>query len=70
MGKGGVIVDSAMDFTGSVAGSAAPPEVIDTLCLISVRYIGLDGRLHEGQFVIHRELAPDRLLEIGEWFWE
>jgi peptidoglycan L-alanyl-D-glutamate endopeptidase CwlK len=59
MAAGGVIVDCAMDFTGSVVGTAAPREVIETLCLISVRYFGFDGRLHEGQLVVHRELASD-----------
>lgn len=59
MAKDAVIVDSAMDFTGSVAGTAAPREVIAALCLISVRYIGFDGRLHEGQLVVHRERAKD-----------
>jgi peptidoglycan L-alanyl-D-glutamate endopeptidase CwlK len=48
MVKGSVIVDSVMDFSGSVAGTAAPPEVIEALCLISIRYIGFDGCLHEG----------------------
>jgi peptidoglycan L-alanyl-D-glutamate endopeptidase CwlK len=55
----GVIVDSAMDFVQSVAGTAAPPEVLDRLCLIDVRYCGFDGRLHKGQLVIHRELAGE-----------
>jgi peptidoglycan L-alanyl-D-glutamate endopeptidase CwlK len=57
--KGGVIVDSAMDFAASLAGTVAPSEVIEVLCLISVRYVGFDGRLHEGQLVVHRELASD-----------
>ena len=59
MAEGGVIVDSAMDFSGVIAGTAAPREVIEALCLISVRYVGFDGRLHEGQLVVHRELAAD-----------
>ena len=59
MAEGGVIVDSAMDFAGSVVGMAAPREVIEALCLISVGYVGFDGRLHEGQLVVHRELASD-----------
>lgn len=59
MAEGGVIVDSAMDFPGVIAGTAAPREVIEALCLISVRYVGFDGRLHEGQLVVHRELAAD-----------
>ncbi len=70
--KGGVIVDSAMDFTESVAGTEAPHEIIETLCLISLRYVGFDGRLHEGQLLVHRELAPDleaifALVEISEF---
>ncbi len=64
MAEGGVIVDSAMDFPGVIAGTAAPREVIEALCLISVRYLGFDGRLHEGQLVVHRELAAD----LGEIF--
>jgi peptidoglycan L-alanyl-D-glutamate endopeptidase CwlK len=59
MAKGGVIVDSVMDFAGSVAGTAAPREVVEALCLMSVRYVGFDGCLHEGQLVVHRELAAD-----------
>jgi hypothetical protein len=59
MAKGGVIMDSAMDFAGSVAGTTAPREVVEVLCLISVRYVGFDGRLHQGQLVVHRELAAD-----------
>ena len=59
MADSGVIVDSAMDFPEVIAGTAAPREVIETLCLIPVRYIGFDGRRHEGQLVVHRELAAD-----------
>ena len=54
-----VIVDSAMDFPGVIAGTAAPREVTGALCLISVRYVGFDGRLHEGQLVVHQEVAAD-----------
>jgi len=59
MAEGGVIVDSEMDFAGSVAGAETPREVIEALCLISVRYVGFDSRLHEGQLLVHRELAAD-----------
>ena len=64
MAERGVIVDSAMDFPEVIAGTAAPREVIESLCLICVRYVGFDGRLHEGQLVVHRELAAD----LGEIF--
>ncbi|MDP1992241.1 MAG: M15 family metallopeptidase [Syntrophales bacterium] len=64
MAEGGVIVDSAMDFPGGIVGTSAPLEVIEVLCLISVRYVGFDGRRYEGQLVVHRELAAD----LGEIF--
>jgi peptidoglycan L-alanyl-D-glutamate endopeptidase CwlK len=64
MTEDGVIVDSAMDFPEVIAGTAAPREIIEALCLITVRYVGFDDRLHEGQLVIHRELAAD----LGEIF--
>jgi hypothetical protein len=55
----GAVVDSAMDFAAAVAGTAAPPEALEDLCLIDVRYRGFDGRLHLGQLVVHRELAAE-----------
>jgi peptidoglycan L-alanyl-D-glutamate endopeptidase CwlK len=64
MVDGGVIVDSGMDFAGAIAGTAAPREVLETLCLIDVRYAGFDGRRHRGQLVVHRDLVTD----VGEIF--
>ncbi len=59
-----LIVDSAMDFDGAVEGTAAPQELLKTLRVIAVRYRGFDGRLHQGQLVVHQDLAA----EIGEIF--
>ncbi len=59
MADGGVIVDSALDFAGAVAGTAAPPEVLADLRLVTVRYHGFDNLLHEGQLVVHRALAAE-----------
>lgn len=59
MADGEVIVESAMAFAEAVAGTAAAREVVETLCLIDVRYRGFDGRLHVGQLVAHRDLAAD-----------
>jgi peptidoglycan LD-endopeptidase CwlK len=59
MAERGVIVDSAMEFSEAIAGTAAPREVIVPLSLISVRYVGFEGLLHEGQLVVHRELAVE-----------
>jgi peptidoglycan L-alanyl-D-glutamate endopeptidase CwlK len=54
-----VIVDSEMDFAGAVAGTEAPREVIGRLCLIDVRYMGFDDRLHLGQILAHRNLEME-----------
>jgi hypothetical protein len=64
MADDALIVDSAMDFDSAVAGTSAPQELLKTLRLIAVRYRGFDGRLHQGQLVVHRDLAA----EIGEIF--
>jgi peptidoglycan LD-endopeptidase CwlK len=55
----GMIVDSALDFARAVAGTVAPREILDSLCLMDVRYCGFDGHRHQGQLVIHRELAEE-----------
>jgi peptidoglycan L-alanyl-D-glutamate endopeptidase CwlK len=59
----GVIVDSDLAFALAVEGTAAPQQVLESLCLIDVCYCGFDGRRHKGQLVVHRDLAPD-LLEL------
>jgi peptidoglycan L-alanyl-D-glutamate endopeptidase CwlK len=59
MADDAVIVDSALDFAGAVAGTAAPREVAEGLCLVAVRHHGFDGRLHEGQLVVHQDLAAE-----------
>lgn len=59
MSERGVIVDSAMEWAEAVAGSAAPPEILERLCLIDIRYRGFDGRLHAGQLVVCRELGEE-----------
>jgi peptidoglycan LD-endopeptidase CwlK len=59
MAGDGVITDSAMDFVEAVAGVKAPREILEALCLIDVRHFGFDGRLHQGQLVIHRDLAAE-----------
>jgi len=54
-----VIVDSRMSFAEATSGTAAPPELIDQLYLLDVRYFSFDGRLHEGQLVVNRRLAKE-----------
>lgn len=61
---GGRIVDGAMNFRQAVFGSAAPPEILEKLCLLDVRHTGFDGLPHRGQLLLHRDLVA----EIGELF--
>jgi peptidoglycan LD-endopeptidase CwlK len=53
------IIDSRMTFQETTAGTNAPREIIDKLCLVDVRYRAFDGRLHQGQLVIHQEVKTD-----------
>jgi len=53
------IVDSGMTFEEATAGTRAPREVIDRMCLLDVRYRAFDGRLHQGQLIIHQEVKGD-----------
>ena len=48
-----------MDFETAMAGTEAPREIVTSLCLIDVRCLGFDGDSHQGQLVIHRDLAAD-----------
>lgn len=59
MARADRIVDSAMGIGEALAGTKAPPEAIRDLCLIAVPYIAFDSRFHEGQLVVHRELAQE-----------
>ena len=53
------IIDSRMTFEEATAGTSAPRKIIDELCLVDVRYRAFDGRLHQGQLVIHQEVKAD-----------
>jgi hypothetical protein len=53
------IVDSRMTFDEATAGTRAPREIIGKLCLVEVRYRAFDGRLHQGQLIVHQEVKTD-----------
>ncbi|MEQ8152878.1 MAG: M15 family peptidase, partial [Smithellaceae bacterium] len=59
-----VIIDSALSFGDAVAGTIAPDEIIDTLAFLDVFYYSFDGKKHQGQIVVNRELEDD----VGEIF--
>jgi len=65
MADDAVIVDCDLDFARAVAGTSAPQEILEALRLIEVRYRGFDGRLHQGQLVVQRDLAG----EVQDLFW-
>jgi hypothetical protein len=52
-------VDSAMSFSEAIEGTTAPLEVIDMLSMIDVYYYSFDGRKHQGQIIVNRELEDD-----------
>lgn len=54
-----VIVDSDMTFKEAIKGTKAPKNVIDSLALLNVEYYSTDGKLHEGQLVINKEVKKD-----------
>ncbi len=36
-----------------------PPEILQALVLIDVKFFGFDGQTHEGQIVVHQDLEKD-----------
>lgn len=54
-----IIIDSGMSFQEAMAGTQAPPEVVERLCLLDVTYISFDGNRHRGQLVVHRSVRQD-----------
>jgi peptidoglycan L-alanyl-D-glutamate endopeptidase CwlK len=60
-----VIIDCQMTFEESIKGTKAPQDVIDDLSLIDVQYYSFDGKLHQGQIVVHNDVKKD-VIEIFE----
>jgi len=54
-----VIVDSRLSFPEALAGIGAPLAIIDFLSLLEVMYYSFDGRLHQGQLVVHGRLREE-----------
>jgi hypothetical protein len=63
-GNAGFVVDSALTFQEAVAGTAAPRDVLGSLRLLAVEYLGFDGLRHRGQLVVHEALEA----EVGDLF--
>lgn len=54
-----IIIDSRYTFSEAVAGASAPQSIIDELELIDITYISTDKKLHQGQVLTNKRLAPD-----------
>lgn len=55
------LIDSRMTFSEAMAGTQAPPDVMENLCLLGVTYLSFDGCRHNGQLVVHRAVRQDIL---------
>jgi hypothetical protein len=53
------ITDSDMTFTEAVSGSTAPEAVLAAQRLLDVTHYGFDGKLRQGQIVVHFSVEQD-----------
>ncbi len=54
-----IITDSQMSFTEAIDGTKAPDHVIRELCLVDVFYYSFEGKLHQGQVIVHQSVRQD-----------
>jgi hypothetical protein len=54
-----VVIDSALSFEEAIGGQTVPEEVRADLVLVDVRYYSFDGRAHQGQLLIHKDLRRE-----------
>lgn len=54
-----VTVDSRQTLEQALEGTTAPDSITRQLTLVEVEYYSFDGQLHQGQLLIHRDLADD-----------
>lgn len=54
-----VVVDSQMTREEALGNNTFPQSVLASQELVTVRYYSFDEKLHEGQVVVHRDLADD-----------
>lgn len=55
------IIDSNMTFQEAIKGTKAPDSVIKKLELLNIKYYSFDGKIHQGQLLVHRELVEEVL---------
>lgn len=54
-----VAIDSNMDREVALGENEFPAEVLAEMEVVEVLYVGMDERVHQGQIVVHRELAEE-----------
>lgn len=54
-----VIIDCTYSFTEAVSNLDFPKSIKNNLKILTVRYYSIDDKLHQGQIVIHKDLAED-----------
>ncbi len=55
----GPLIDSDMTIESALAGTKAPKSITSCLRLVNVEYYSLDGRLHRGQLLLHKDAVRD-----------
>ena len=54
-----IMIDADYTFDEALRGSSIPSSVKNNLDLVIVKYYGFDGKLHQGQIIINKEIAKD-----------
>ncbi|MBM2814537.1 MAG: putative cytosolic protein [Ignavibacteria bacterium] len=53
------LVDSNMSLEEALKDSKAPKNILDSQCIVSVKYISFDGKLHQGQLIVNIAVKAD-----------
>ena len=55
----GPTVDSRLSLYEARRGTTAPRHILDSLTIIEVHHLGFDGKIHSGQLVLNKQVAPE-----------
>ena len=54
-----LVIDCAMSDSSALASQSFPAEVLYLQRVVTVRYWGMDGKRHQGQIVVYRDVVDD-----------
>jgi peptidoglycan L-alanyl-D-glutamate endopeptidase CwlK len=54
-----IMIDADYTFDEALRGSSIPSSVRNKLDLVTVKYYGFDGKLHQGQIIVNKEIVND-----------